>query len=406
MRTYANSPAASSNEAKEGRMATHKRWSRTVGTRRGNRIRIYDREPGANLQMAVWDPEKKQYRQVSLGHTDRERATREAAEMVRLRDAGEWIDSRSLTFGILSARYLAENTHARDGSLKTEHYRRGCERYAKYLIDWFGADTPVVELTPERMSGYAAARRNGQINGRPVGATAVHQDIKLLKSMMKWATGVYNNGRPLLDRNPLTGFAVPKTRNPIRPLIEAETVEKLMAVADTVSPLMPLLITLMDSTGRRLSSVLGLRWDDFDFEKRTITWRAELDKKRRTWVVPMPKQAEQALLTFRAEHPAIGSALVFPMKNDPTRAVSRQLAADWLKRAYLGTKIERPKGRLWHPFRRKWATERKDYPLRDLAAAGGWEDLPTALMYQQPDQETLRQVIDHPRDLKKRSQNG
>jgi integrase len=53
-----------------------------------------------------------------------------------------------------------------------------------------------------------------------------------------------------------------------------------------------------------LNSVLGLRWDDFDFEKRTITWRPELDKKRRTWVVPMPKQAEQAPVKFRAEHPA------------------------------------------------------------------------------------------------------
>src|SRR5207244_10743944 len=171
-----------------------------------------------------------------LRHTDRERATREAAELVRLRDAGEWIDSRSLTLGIMVARYLAENTHARDGSLKTEHYRRGCERYVKYLIAWFGADTPVIELTPERMAAYAAARRNGQINGRAVGATAVHQDIKLRKSMMKWATGVDNNGRPLLDRNPLTGFTVLKTRNPIRPMIDTETVERLMAVEDRVSP--------------------------------------------------------------------------------------------------------------------------------------------------------------------------
>jgi integrase len=387
-------------------MATRKRWSRTVGTRRGNRIRIYQRAASGNLQMAVWNPEKKQYRQISLGHTDRERATREAAEMVRLRDAGEWIDSRSLTLGIMVARYLAENTHARDGSLKTEHYRRGCERYAKYLIDWFGADTPVVELTPERMTGYATARRSGQINGRPVGATAVHQDIKLLKSMMKWATGVYNNGRPLLDRNPLTGFAVPKTRNPIRPMIDSETVEKLLAVADRVSPLMPLLITLMDSTGRRLSSVLGLRWDDFDFEKGNITWRPELDKKRRKWVVPMPKKAKEALLKFRAEHPAIGSALVFPMVNDPTKPVTRHLASDWMHRAYRYAGIDRQKGGLWHPFRRKWATERKDFPLRDTMAAGGWEDEPTAMKYQQPDEDTLRQLIDNPKPLKKRSQNS
>ena len=31
-------------------MATRKRWSRTVGTRGGNRVRIYEREAGANLQ--------------------------------------------------------------------------------------------------------------------------------------------------------------------------------------------------------------------------------------------------------------------------------------------------------------------------------------------------------------------
>src|SRR3989454_4365995 len=387
-------------------MATRKRWSRTVGARRGNRVRVYERAPGGMLYMAVWNAQRGKYRQVSLGHNDRERATRNAVEIVGLRDAGKWNDPKSLTLGILVARYLAENTHARDGSLKTELYRRGCERSAKNLLDWFGANTPVVELTPDRMGPYVTARRAGEISGRPVGATVVHQEVKLLKSMMKWATGVFDQGRPLLDRNPLTGFAVPKTRDPRRPMIDADTVEKLLTVADRVSPLLPLLIVLMESTGRRLSSGLGLRWDDFDFEKGTITWRAELDKKRRTWIVPMPKQAEMALLKYRAEHPAIGSALVFPMMSDPTKSVTRHLASDWMHRAYRYAGIDRQKGGLWHPFRRKWATERKAYPVRDTAAAGGWEDLPTALMYQQPDEDTLRHLIDHPKSFKKRSQNG
>ncbi len=55
-------------------MATRKRWSRTVGTRRGNRIRIYQRAASGNLQMAVWDPEKKQYRQVSYARSGRDGA--------------------------------------------------------------------------------------------------------------------------------------------------------------------------------------------------------------------------------------------------------------------------------------------------------------------------------------------
>jgi len=240
------------------------------------------------------------------------------------------------------------------------------------------------------------------VSGRPVNATAVQQDIKLLKAMMTWATMVLDDGRPLLDRNPLLGFSVPREANPRRPVIESETVEKLMAVAERVSPHMPLLITLMDSTGRRLGSVVNLRWDDFDFERKTIRWRAEHDKKRKTWVVPMPKKAEQALLEFRAKHPVIGSTLVFPMKRDRSRTIGRHVAADWLKRAFRYAELQRPKGALWHTFRRKFATERKFFPLKDVAEAGGWKDVGTLLTcYQMADEETIRAVIDNPRPVQR-----
>jgi hypothetical protein len=48
-------------------------------------------------------------------------------------------------------------------------------------------------------------------------------------------------------------------------------------------------------------------------------------------------------------------------------------------------------------IRRKWATERKGYPVKDVAAAGGWRDEGTMLKsYQQADPETVRQVVLHP----------
>lgn len=382
-------------------MATLKRWSRTVGARRGNRIRVYERDPGGTLYAAVWDPEREKYKQTSLGHRDRERALRDVGELVRLRESGEDL-SGPLTLGALVARFLAESTHTRDGSLKTVAYMKGCARIATFLMEWFGADTPASQLTPDRMREYAVARRSGKVSGKPVGQTVVQTDLKLLKQMMTWATMVYENHQPLLDRNPLTGYVVPREPNPNRPVVDGETVEKLLAVADRVSPLFPLLIRLMDWTGRRLGSVLNLRWDDFDFEKKAIRWRAEHDKKRKTWVVPMPKEVERALLEFRTKHRVIGSALVFPMRNDPNRPVSRHLAADWLKRAYRYAKIERNKGGLWHQFRRKFATERKFYPLRDVADAGGWKDVGTLLTcYQMSDEETIRTVMDNPKPLRR-----
>jgi hypothetical protein len=48
-------------------------------------------------------------------------------------------------------------------------------------------------------------------------------------------------------------------------------------------------------------------------------------------------------------------------------------------------------------FRRVWATERKDLPLKDVAAVGGWRDTSTLLRYQQPDEVTMRKVADFER---------
>jgi len=69
----------------------------------------------------------------------------------------------------------------------------------------------------------------------------------------------------------------------------------------------------------------------------------------------------------------------------------------WLRKAYELAEITPQPGGMWHPIRRKWATERKGYPVKDVAAAGGWKDEGTMLRsYQQADAETVRQVVLHP----------
>jgi hypothetical protein len=70
--------------------------------------------------------------------------------------------------------------------------------------------------------------------------------------------------------------------------------------------------------------------------------------------------------------------------------------ADWLRGAYKKAGFAPRPGGLWHPFRRKWATERKGYPLADIAAAGGWKDERSLKSYLQADQETIRKVVLEP----------
>ncbi len=389
-------------------MATRKRWSSTVGSTRGMRIRVYERTPGGTLQCAVWVPGKGESRR-SLGHTDKKRALREAGDLALLRARGEPVVTRSLTLEALLKRFLAQGTHSRDGSLKTERYRRDCTKRAECLVKWFGAECSADMLTPERIQAYVKARRAGVISGRHVRTRAVQGDLVFLKSALKWATNGLEDGCPLLERNPLSAYSPPRERDPKRPLIAGDTVQALLNVAEIVSPQLPLLIVLMDTTGRRLSAVLGLRWDDVDFERGHIRWRAELDKARRVSQTPLPSAAMAPLEALKRARAVIGPALIFP---HPKRCkagepVTRHLASYWLTRAYALANVPKPDGSLWHAFRRRWATLRKHLPLKDVAAAGGWHDLTTLLTcYQQPDEETMREVVDYEKPALKAGSNS
>lgn len=63
---------------------------------------------------------------------------------------------------------------------------------------------------------------------------------------------------------------------------------------------------------------------------------------------------------------------------------------------------------LWHAYRRKWATERKDLPLKDVAAVGGWKDVATLITsYQHVDETTMLRVMASPVKLvSRRSTSG
>jgi hypothetical protein len=61
-------------------------------------------------------------------------------------------------------------------------------------------------------------------------------------------------------------------------------------------------------------------------------------------------------------------------------------------------------GSLWHAYRRKWASERKHLPLKDVAAAGGWKDVSTLLeVYQQSDAESVLEVTSVTQAARERS---
>jgi len=379
-------------------MKHRKCWSKSIGER-GARVRLYEDHPGGPLFRSVYIKGKEKRK--SLGHRDQELAITQAYELLHsLRTNQQALDQETLTIGMAAQLYLESPQHLSKKPLTQRCDKRELERVVAFL----GASRDVASLSESDVRRFTMARRQGDpnlkyvVSGKPVRDRTIEMDLVTLMTALNWAARERNStGRRLLKENPLTGIRLPKEKNPERPVMSHDVYLKLLEVAPRVHPMLPLALIVAEGTGRRISAWRNLVWDDVNFEAQTIHWRAEHDKKGFEQVVVMSDAVRDALSAQRKAHPAIGKTAVFPAPKDPTKPCNRHLFDDWLRRAYKLAKIVPQRRGMWHSIRRKWATERKGYPVKDVAAAGGWKTEEVLMTsYQQADAETIRNVVLHP----------
>lgn len=167
-----------------------------------------------------------------------------------------------------------------------------------------------------------------------------------------------------------------------------------------------LALILLEATGRRSGSIRQLRWEDINFNTSEFTWRAEADKKRQQWNTPVPASLLEGIRAFRSKLSVV-AGLVFPAEKNPSEPIRRDVFARWILALEKHAGLSKLDGGLRHTFHRKWATERKDLSLKDVAAAGGWKDVGTLLTcYQQADRETMLAVMSEPRKVTEASVAG
>ncbi len=165
----------------------------------------------------------------------------------------------------------------------------------------------------------------------------------------------------------------------------------------------------MNGTGRRISAVLNLRRDDLRLDSTpstphgAIQWPARTDKMGKEWSAPISTAVRNAIdrLLALQQDVEIISPFLFPSPRNSNRPLSKRLASRWLEKAEQMAKVEKQQGGLWHPYRRKFATERKHWADVDVCAAGGWSDVRSLKMsYQQADAATILKVITEPAELR------
>lgn len=371
----------------------------TVG-RYGYTVTIERR--GRRLYLRWWHKARQAWARRSLGHNNldlaREQAKTAAADLLAQDEAAE---AGVLTVGTLLARY-----HDQVG----EHKARPAEdeRRKELWEAFLGAERDVATLDHDLLDDFVRARRHGAVHAgerrfaRHVSDTTVGADLIYLMSALNWATRAREGRRPLLATNPLHGYPIPTTPMPRQPVATMDRFEKLGEVADQVDARLGAFLGLVESLGWRVSAVCALRAEDVDRKKRPeapwgrILKRGETDKEGVQMWVPLSAPARAALDALPAT-----DGYLFPSPKAPERPWTRWHARDLAERAETLAKLEHLEGGLFHPFRRKWATERKHLPDADVMAAGGWRD-PRSLKrsYQQTDPATLLAVVTEPRKLR------
>jgi integrase len=336
-------------------------------------------------------------------------------EAAKLQDGIAEIVTGRITLSRLVGLYLAKRTPRKVQSEQLSDHRR-----AELWLRWLGAEKDPHKITLDEWESFTAVRRAGAIDAlgcpvaederRRVRDRTVEADLIWLKLVLNWGTNWRSESGYLLRENPVRGFELPSEKNVRRPVATQDRFEAIRLVSDRVTmevrwdgrrrvkrSYLSELLDIVNGTGRRISAVCSLRYDDLRLDAAphgAIRWRADADKTGRESVVPISRQVRAAVDRILSERPGVGAAFLFPSPTDLGQPISRYLASDWLREAEEKAKVPKQAGGLWHPYRRKWATERKHLPDVDVAAAGGWAEL-TSLKkaYQQADDATMLRVV-------------
>jgi integrase len=390
-------------------------WSRSLGNR-GMRIRLFEKRSGGGFYRSVWIPGRG-FDRKCLGTSDRNDTDRLGRALLAALLRNEQITgSGILTLADLWGRYRTDAVSFLDNHEKT---KLDSEGRAKVLLGYFGEGCDVTKLTENDQQAFINQRLSGGIrcgdmrSTVAVGARSAQADLKLLHSMLNWASTVRSrDGKRLLDQNPLAGLKKPREKNPRRPVATWERFRATLAAIQLLTDestteakrrkwlKLKMALVLAEATGRRLGSIRQLEWSDIDFDSESIHWRASTDKKGKAWRIPMPGNLRDELRTFRLSLGGVFGGLLFPSDADAKVPIRTDVFAKWLREAEVKARLPKLDGSLWHAYRRAWATARKNLPVADVAAAGGWSDLSTLLnCYQQVDDDTLLAVMNEPRKV-------
>ncbi len=361
-----------------------------------NRVRVFP-DPKTGLCQIEWRENGRRLTR-SLKHRDWRRAKRQADEFAAgfakpELNGKKKAEPEPLTLETLFDIYGEEVTPTK--AEESQKYDRGTMRM---FLKFFGRHRRPDTLSQRDWDRFIRARRSGRAgrSGRPVGNRTIQQDLKLLIAILNWAAKSRDEeGRLLLDSNPLRGLKTPTEKNPTRVLLTDAEYQALLRASEAMDWRFRVALVIAHETGHRIGAIRQLRWSDIDLEAKIIRWRAENEKTGYEHRTPVTDEVLAVLREARTQNPKGWDSPVLPAPRDPSRCLDRSRVRVWWDKAQKLAGLEPKRGRGWHSLRRKFASDLMDQPLKLLCQLGGWKTPQTVLQcYQRADEDQLRKALE------------
>ena len=227
-----------------------KRRSYSAGEWGRNRVRVYP-DPKTGMIQIEWRENGCRLRR-SLKHRDWSRAKQQADETAAglaeavVANAAE-AEPEPLTLGTLFDIYSEEVTPT-----KAKRSQKYDQAAMKMFLRFFGTRRKAATLSQRDWDRFIRARRAGTTGGhrQPAGDRTIQRDLKFLLAVLNWAARSRDEeGRLLLESNPLRGLKTPSEKNPTRVMLTQAEYETLLRVAGDVDWRFRVALVLAHETG-------------------------------------------------------------------------------------------------------------------------------------------------------------
>jgi len=147
--------------------------------------------------------------------------------------------------------------------------------------------------------------------GAPIAANRV---LAILRKFCKWAAS-----REIIEHSPCEGVMARSTETARDRVLDDRELRLVWKAAETLGWPYGAIVKLLLLTGARRGEVVGLRWDEVDFEKKVWALAPSRTKNKRPHALPLSSLAISILQSLPRIENAGG--LVFPARTNPGKSI-------------------------------------------------------------------------------------